>query len=145
MRPVALKPREMLMTRYIAYIRTDLGTSESAERQKEAAIDGCRALSGGAAPDAIYADTASGRTAILDRPSASAMIESIQPGDTVVVVSLDRLGRRLSDVLVGTHEILGAAGALHVLDLGLTFQPGNPAAAIMAALYDIGNHEQLSA
>lgn len=57
----------------------------------------------------IFSDTLSG--AREDRPGLPAMVDYVCPGDTVVVVALDRLGRSLSGV-IRTVETLTAAGVL---------------------------------
>ena len=57
--------------------------------------------------DPIYQEKATG--ANMERPEGKACNRSLGRGDTLVVVSIDRLGRSLSD-LVGTLEDLQARG-----------------------------------
>lgn len=57
----------------------------------------------------IFSDVLSG--ARKDRPGLAALLDYVRPGDTVVVVALDRLGRSLSGVLK-TIEILRERGIL---------------------------------
>ena len=45
----------------------------------------------------VFADKASGRTA--DRPELARALDYLRPGDTLVVTSLDRLGRSLQDLI----------------------------------------------
>jgi hypothetical protein len=45
----------------------------------------------------IFADTQSGKTA--ERPELTACLDYLRPGDTLVVPSLDRLSRSLSDLI----------------------------------------------
>lgn len=47
--------------------------------------------------DAIYRDTASG--ANLSRPGMDDLMAKVRPGDTIIVVSLDRFGRTLTDLI----------------------------------------------
>ena len=64
-------------------------------------------LAAGVAQECIYEDLASGRRD--DRPGLAACLKAIQPGNTLVLWRLDRLGRDLSH-LVNTVEDLRARG-----------------------------------
>jgi DNA invertase Pin-like site-specific DNA recombinase len=57
----------------------------------------------------IFSDKLSG--ARNDRPGLAALLDYVRPGDTVVVVALDRLGRSLSGV-IKTIETLQQSGIL---------------------------------
>ncbi len=54
-------------------------------------------LAAGVAPEQIYADRASGRQD--DRPGLATCLQVLQPGDTLVVWKLDRLGRNLKHLV----------------------------------------------
>lgn len=54
-------------------------------------------------PDKIFEDKASGAT--TDRPAFQQMMGYVREGDTVVVCSMDRLARNLSDLLNVTKEL----------------------------------------
>jgi DNA invertase Pin-like site-specific DNA recombinase len=54
-------------------------------------------LTAGVAPERIYADWASGRKD--DRPGLATCLQALQPGDTLVVWKLDRLGRNLKHLV----------------------------------------------
>src|SRR5712664_605171 len=60
-------------------------------------------LAAGVAPERLYADRASGRKD--DRPGLATCLKALQPGDTLVVWKLDRLGRDLKH-LVGLVDTL---------------------------------------
>jgi len=60
-------------------------------------------LAAGVAPERLYADRASGRKD--DRPGLATCLKALQPGDTLVVWKLDRLGRNLKH-LVGVVDDL---------------------------------------
>jgi DNA invertase Pin-like site-specific DNA recombinase len=64
-------------------------------------------LAAGVEPDRIYQDCASGRRD--DRPGLVACLKALQPGNTLVVWKLDRLGRDLRH-LVNTVEDLRVRG-----------------------------------
>ena len=54
-------------------------------------------LAAGVAPEQIYADRASGRKD--DRPGLATCLQALQPGDTLTVWKLDRLGRNLKHLI----------------------------------------------
>lgn len=54
-------------------------------------------------PDKIFEDKASGAT--TDRPAFQQMMEYVREGDTVIVCSMDRLARNLTDLLNVTKEL----------------------------------------
>jgi DNA invertase Pin-like site-specific DNA recombinase len=54
-------------------------------------------LATGVAPEQIYADRASGQKE--NRPGLAACLQALQPGDTLVVWKLDRLGRNLKHLV----------------------------------------------
>ena len=57
----------------------------------------------GVAPDRIYEDLASGRRD--DRPGLEACLKALQPGNTLVVWKLDRLGRSLKHLVAIVDEL----------------------------------------
>ena len=54
-------------------------------------------LAAGVTPERIYTDRASGRQE--DRPGLATCLQALQPGDTLVVWKLDRLGRNLKHLI----------------------------------------------
>lgn len=74
-------------------------TRQSLERQLDA-------LSGaGIAPGRVYSDKKTGAT--IDREGLNALLAYARAGDTVVVHTLDRLGRNLREVLNLVHDLAG--------------------------------------
>ncbi len=70
---------------------------QSLERQLDA-------LSAAGLPDKrIYTDEKTGTT--VDRPGLTKLLEYARPGDTLVVYTLDRLGRNLREVLNLVHDL----------------------------------------
>ena len=54
-------------------------------------------LAAGVTPERLYTDRASGRQD--DRPGLATCLQALQPGDTLVVWKLDRLGRNLKHLI----------------------------------------------
>src|SRR5271166_6927934 len=71
----------------VAYIRVS-SVDQNTDRQLEAINS--------AAPDKVFTDRCSGKD--TKRPQLEAMLSYVREGDTVVVHSLDRLGRNLDDL-----------------------------------------------
>ena len=69
------------------YARVSTKEQNSA-RQKEALQDKC---------EVYFEDKLSGRN--MERPEFQKMMEQLRPGDTVMVVSIDRLGRNLKELV----------------------------------------------
>lgn len=88
------------MATTVGYCRVST-THQSLEAQTDAlTAAGC---------ERIFSDKLSG--AREDRPGLGQLLDYVRPGDTVVVVALDRLGRSLSGV-IRTIETLTQAGVL---------------------------------
>ncbi len=86
----------------IGYMRVSKADgSQVLDLQKDALVQA------GVLPDRIYEDLASGR--FDDRPGLTSCIKALQPGNTLVVWKLDRLGRNLKH-LVNTIEELKTKG-----------------------------------
>jgi DNA invertase Pin-like site-specific DNA recombinase len=60
-------------------------------------------LAAGVRPDRIYKDLASGR--LDERPGLTACLKALQPGNTLVVWKLDRLGRSLKHLVTVIEEL----------------------------------------
>lgn len=73
-----------------AYIR--VSTKEQHEDRQKIAM-----LKYGVSPERIILDRQSGKD--FDRPGYRALVEQLQPKDTLVIKSIDRLGRNYSDIL----------------------------------------------
>lgn len=66
----------------------------------------------------VFADKASGRD--FDRPEYRRMLERIEPGDVVVVKSIDRFGRNYDEIIEEWRRITRDAGcSIVVLDMPL--------------------------
>ncbi len=84
---------------------------QSLEAQRDAlAAAGC---------ERIFTDKLSGVRD--DRPGLAALLDYARPGDTVVVVALDRLGRSLSGVIRTVETLSGAGVLLRSLHEGIDY------------------------
>lgn len=77
------------MSKKYAYWR--VSTTEQNEARQLAAFEEC-----GEQIDVIFGDKMSGKN--LERPSYEKMVESLEPGDLVIIKSLDRLSRSYDDI-----------------------------------------------
>lgn len=98
------------MNKLIGYARVSTKMRDS-DRQ---AVD---LLAAGVRKDDLYVDHGvSGARA--SRPQFDRALEALQPGDTLVVTTLDRLGRTTSNMLDLSKQLLDGGAALRVLNLG---------------------------
>lgn len=82
----------------LGYGRVSTG-KQSLERQIDAL------LNAGVPLDRIYTDKKTGST--VDRPGINELLKYIRPGDTVLIYTLDRLGRNQREILNLIHELTG--------------------------------------
>lgn len=84
--------------------------------------------------DRIYADKISGTSS--SRPELDRMLDAARPGDVIVVLSLDRLGRSTRQLLAWIDELHERDVALRILQLGVdTSTPaGQMVLTVIAAL-----------
>ena len=83
----------------------------------------------------IYEDRVSGKN--LDRPQLQEMLAFIRKGDTIIVHSLDRLARNLSDLLKTVEALTQKGVSIHFLKEKLEFDAGkdaSPTAKLMLQL-----------
>ena len=98
------------MKKLIGYARVSTRTQNAGRQRADLLAAGIR-------PDDLYSDDGiSG--AQTSRPGLDAALAALMPGDTLIVTTLDRLGRSSRDMLAFS-EVLRARGvALRVLNLG---------------------------
>ena len=94
-------------------------------------------LEAGVDTDRIYEDRASGRHD--HRPGLEACLKALQPGNTLVVWKLDRLGRNLKDLVTTVEKLQDRDVGLRVLagagaEIDTTTANGRLVFAIFAAL-----------
>ncbi|WP_104195722.1 recombinase family protein [Cryobacterium sp. M15] len=124
------------MTKLIGYARVSTRQQPTDRQQVNILADGVRR-------DDLYVDHGiSGARA--SRPQFDRTVDALQDGDTLVVTTLDRLGRSTQNIRAFAEELRGRGAELRVLNLGGvdTATPmGSMLFTIMAALgqieYDI--------
>ena len=98
----------LLITMLVGYIRVSKSDgSQTLEPQRDAL------LAAGVEGSRIYEDLASGRKD--DRPGLNACLKALQPGNTLVVWKLDRLGRDLKHLVTTIDELRKCNVGLKVL------------------------------
>ena len=78
--------------RHLGYTRVSTA-SQDAQLQLDALVDS------GVQKRDVFADVTSGSRTAIERPGMKRLLDYVEPGDTVVVWRIDRLGRSLIDVL----------------------------------------------
>ena len=92
----------------IGYVRVSKADgSQTLEPQRDAL------LAGGVDPSRIYDDLASGRHDA--RPGLTACLKALQPGNTLVIWKLDRLGRDLRHLVITAEDLRSRGIGLKVL------------------------------
>ena len=92
----------MVPVRLLGYTRVST-SSQDAQLQLDALV------AAGVQNRDVFADVISGSKTAIERPGMKKLLEYAEPGDTVVVWRVDRLGRSLIDVL-NTVTLLGERG-----------------------------------
>ena len=59
----------------------------------------------GVDPERIYRDKLSGTSTREQRPGLAALLDYARPGDAIVVVGIDRLGRNAAEVMTTIREL----------------------------------------
>lgn len=115
------------MTATVAYVRVST-RAQHLDRQHDALTES------GIAFDRIFEDKSTGRK--FDRAGLNALLDYVRPGDVVVVASLDRLGRSLSEVIRVADRLHGQGVILKSLREFIDYSTsvGRMLAGIFAAL-----------
>jgi DNA invertase Pin-like site-specific DNA recombinase len=88
----------------LGYARVSTG-HQSLDQQADALA------SAGVEPSRLYSDKLSGTTTKENRPGLAALLDYARPGDSIVVVGIDRLGRNAAEVMLTIRE-LGERGVI---------------------------------
>jgi len=89
----------------VAYLRVSVAGQSNGLESQLAAIT--KALGGD--PDRVYSDEWTGRS--MERPGLTRMLDSLRPGDTLILYSLSRLGRSALDTM-STVQRLADSGVI---------------------------------
>ena len=94
-----------------------IGYARVSTRQQEADRQVSDLLSAGVRPDDLYVDSgvSGGRAS---RPQFDQAVAALEEGDTLVITTLDRLGRSTQNMLAFAEALRGRGAGLRVLNLG---------------------------
>ncbi len=116
----------------IGYARVST-TSQSLDAQTDALTDA------GVDPARIYCDKLSGTLGRSQRPGIAALLDYARPGDVIVVVGIDRLGRDAAEVMSTIRELAERGIVLRSLREGIDSSSavGRAVAGILASLGEL--------
>jgi DNA invertase Pin-like site-specific DNA recombinase len=116
----------------IGYARVSTG-----HQSLDAQLDALQ--SAGVEPDRVFSDKLSGAGKRTERPGLSAMLNYIRSGDTVVVSSIDRLGRDAAEVMLTIKDLRDKEIGLRSLREGIDTSnaTGRMIAGVFASLAEL--------
>ncbi|WP_024449463.1 recombinase family protein [Mycolicibacterium iranicum] len=93
----------------------------------------------GVDPTRLYSDKLSGTTTREQRPGLAALLGYARPGDVIVVVGIDRLGRSASEVMSTIADLLSRGIVIRALREGVdsSTPTGRAVLGIMASLAEL--------
>ena len=93
----------------------------------------------GVNPDRIYRDKLSGTSSREQRPGLAALLDYARPGDAIVVVGIDRLGRNAAEVMTTIRELRDREIVLRSLREGIDTSnaTGRMVAGVLASLAEL--------
>src|SRR5258707_12179020 len=98
------------------------------------------ALTGaGVAPKRVYRDKLSGTSTREQRPGLAALLDYVRPGDAIVVVGIDRLGRDAAEVMTTIRELGECGIVLRSIREGIDTSnaSGRMVAGVLASLAEL--------
>jgi DNA invertase Pin-like site-specific DNA recombinase len=93
----------------------------------------------GVDPERIYRDKLSGTSTREHRPGLAALLDYARPGDAIVVVGIDRLGRNAAEVMTTIRELRDREIVLRSLREGIDTSnaTGRMVAGVLASLAEL--------
>jgi DNA invertase Pin-like site-specific DNA recombinase len=93
----------------------------------------------GVNPERVYSDKLSGTSSREQRPGLAALLNYARPGDAIVVVGIDRLGRNAAEVMTTIRELGERNIALRSLREGIDTSnaTGRMVAGVLASLAEL--------
>jgi DNA invertase Pin-like site-specific DNA recombinase len=93
----------------------------------------------GVDPKRVYRDKLSGTSTREQRPGLAALLDYVRPGDAIVVVGIDRLGRNAAEVMATIRELRDREIALRSLREGIDTSnaTGRMVAGVLASLAEL--------
>jgi DNA invertase Pin-like site-specific DNA recombinase len=116
----------------IGYARVSTG-HQSLDQQLDALT------AAGVDPDRIYRDKLSGTSTLEQRPGLASLLDYARPGDAIVVVGIDRLGRNAAEVMTTIRELGERDIVLRSLREGIDTSnaTGRMVAGVLASLAEL--------
>src|SRR5215510_4150475 len=133
----ASPPRSRLTSRRIGYARVSTKAQELERQIRALKAERC---------DEILKDTASGKS-LAGRPQLRKALDSLAPGDELVIAEWDRATRSMWDGLQILKEIIDAGATIRVLDrdyIDLTSPIGRGFMAFISAMAEAANASSTS-
>ncbi|MDV3215242.1 recombinase family protein [Mycobacterium avium] len=93
----------------------------------------------GVDPARVYADKLTGTSAREQRPGLAGLLDYARPGDTIVVVGIDRLGRNAAEVMLTIRDLGERGIVLRSLREGIDTSnaTGRMVAGVLASLAEL--------
>src|ERR1700758_4810935 len=93
----------------------------------------------GVGPNRVYQDKLSGTSTREQRPGLGALLDYARPGDAIVVVGIDRLGRDAAEVMTTIRELRNRDIAIKSLREGIDTSnaTGRMVAGVLASLAEL--------
>ena len=116
----------------IGYARVSTG-HQSLDQQLDALT------AAGVDPKRVYSDKLSGMSTREQRPGLAALLDYARPGDAIVVIGIDRLGRNAAEVMVTIRDLRDRNVVLRSLREGIDTSnaTGRMVAGVLASLAEL--------